>query len=283
MSEETTETTTEAPVTPAPATVETPQSFIDDAGNFTEGWETAYLTEDQRANTRVVNGRVTGIGNMLDIIANGDKMIGSDNILKPSESSGEEEWNEYHKAGGWTGEVIPMAAPEGLPDGLWNEDRGTAFSTLFNDLKLSPAQQAGIKEAYNADLMQQVTDHGNNTENAAAELNAGLVSDWGNAFEQKKHLGNAAIEKGIDSPEHKERLLAKFANDPDFIRFAANIGGKFSESGSMPNVDVSNTPADTMAQINKIHTSDAFLKPMHPENKSTMATLTRLYEENART
>ena len=269
-------------VDPAPAADPAPQSFIESDGTFKEGWENAYLTEDQRANGRVTGGRVTSVQNLLDTVINSDKMIDGDKILRPSESFGDEDWDAYHKAGGWTGEVIPMVAPEGLPDGVWSEERGTAFSNLFNDLKLSPKQQAGIVEAYNADMLSQITDMSNNAETDSAQLKADLLSEWGNAYVQKEHLANFTVEKGTNGDaEFKDRLLQKFGNDPDFIKYSANLGSGFSESGSIPKIEQAATPVDIQGQINDIMNSDAFMKPMHPNHKSAMANIARLHKEKA--
>jgi hypothetical protein len=268
-------------VTPDPTPTETPQSFIDNAGNFTKGWETAYLTEDQRANARVTGGRITSVQSMLDTITNSDKMISGDKILKPSESSGDDEWNEYHKAGGWTGEVIPMAAPEGLPDGLWSEERGTAFSALFNDLKLSPAQQAGIVEAYNADLMSQVNNNSMNIETSSKETKAELLAEKGNSYTQFMHNGDFAVEKGMDDADHKQRVIDKFGKDVDFIRLMGNLGSGMNEAGSVSTAAMAPSPTDMQGQINELMSSPAFMEPMHPEHKTTMATIARLHKEKA--
>jgi hypothetical protein len=283
MNEETGTPEATAPeATPETTPVETPQSFIDGTGNFQEGWQAAYLTEDQRANARVTGGRVTSVQNLLDTVINSDKMISGDKILKPSDSFGDEDWDNFHKAGGWTGETISMAAPEGLPDGIWSEERATAFSEVFNKLRLSPAQQAGITEAYNADLLQQITDMGNNNETSAAELKANLLSEWGNAYTQKEHLANFTVEKGTaGDAEFKERLLQKFGNDPDFIKYSANLGSGFSESGSIPHITTAPTPVDIQQQLDEIRNSDAFMKPMHPGHKEAMANIRRLHIEKA--
>jgi hypothetical protein len=283
MSEETTETTTETDTAETTtATTEAPQSFIGSDGTFKEGWKTAYLTEDQRANARVTGGRVTSVQNLLDTVINSDKMISGDKMLKPSESSGDEEWNAYYSAGGWTGEAIPIVAPEGM-EGYWSEDRAGKFAGLFNDLKLNPKQQAGLLEAYNGDYAEQMTNIANGAETSMADLKAGLLSEWGNAYAQKEHLANAAVEKGTKGDlDFKARILQKFGNDPDFIKYNANIGGDFSESGSIPTVAVDPTPSDIQSKINEIMASDAWAKPMHPEHKATMARLRQLHIEKTK-
>lgn len=279
MSEEMTETTETTETTTTETTA--PVSFVDAEGNFTEGWQNAFLSEDQRANTRVTSGRVTSIGGMLDTIANGDKMISGDKILRPSDSFGDEDWDAFHTAGGWTNEVIPMAAPEGIPDGIWSDDRATSFSEVFNELRLTPAQQAGIVEAYNADIMQQVTDNNNNIETSSAAVKAELLTEKGNSYSQFMHNGDFAVEKGMDNAEHKQRLIDKFGKDVDFIRLMGNLGAGFNESGSIPNIDTAPTPADIQGQLDKLRNTDAFTNAMHPEHKTTMSKIRQLHVEKA--
>ena len=288
MTEEATAAATETAVatteTATGTTTETtaPQSFVDDKGNFTEGWENAFLTEDQRANARVSDGRVKSVQGLLDTVINSDKMISGDKILKPSDSFSDTDWDAFYTAGGWTNQEVPIVAPEGLPEGIWSDDRAKKFSEGFNKLRLNPQQQAGIIEMYNADLKEDITNHSNNSETAMAELKAGLVTDWGNAFAQKEHNANFAVEKGTKGDvEFKERVLQKFGNDPDFIRYNANLGGDFSEAGSIPISNQSATPADLQTKINEIMKSDAFMKATHPDHKATMATIARLHKEKA--
>ena len=275
-------TTEAAQAEATPAEVSTPQSYIDGEGNFTDGWRDHYVPEDVRDSA--IFDRTTSIQGMTKTLAHLERMKGADTMVKPSDKFGDEDWDNFHKAGGWTGEAIQMSSPEGLPDGIWNEDRATGFSEVFNQLRLTPQQQAGIVEAYNADLMQQVNDMGNATETSMTELKANLLSEWGNAYTQKEHLANYTVEKGTGGDaEFKDRLLQKFGNDPDFIKYNANLGSGFSESGSIPSIKTAPTPADLQTQINNIMNSDAFMKANHPEHRTTMATLARLHREKATT
>ena len=106
-------------------------------------------------------------------------------------------------------------------------------------------------------VMTQLTKNKQDEDLAAQTLIDGLNADWGAAYEQKKHLGNRAIEEGVSviqngakivDQEFKERILKKFGNDPDFIRYSSNLGSKFAEAGSI-RVDLVPTPADLQAQI----------------------------------
>ena len=269
---------TEANETTDVTEVTQPTSFIGDDGTFTEGWRDKYVPADVRKDA--VFDRATTIQGVMKSLASAERMIGADKIVKPNDKFGDSDWDEYHKAGGWTGEPIPLAPPEDLPEGIWSDERATKFSGAFNDLRLTPKQVAGLTKIYNEDLIQQVTDLNNNSETAKADLKAGLLADWGNAYAQKEHNGNVAVEKGVmGDAEFKERLLQKFGNDPDFIRFASNLGGEFGESGGIPPAKQTSTPDDIESKIDEIYKSEAFSKPAHPGHKDAMANLKRLYKE----
>jgi hypothetical protein len=286
MTEEatTTETTTEttAETTAAATTTTVPASFIGDDGTFTEGWQEKYLTEDQRANARVTGGRVKSVQGMMDTIINSDKMISGDKMLRPSDSFGDADWDEYHKAGGWTGEDTVIERPEGLPEEYWNEDTVKTYSAKMNELRLTPKQVAGLVEMRMLEETTTLTNKANTAENDRAELKAGLLADWGNAYTQKEAVANFAVEKGANGDaEFEQRILKKFGSDPDFIRFSANLGAGFSEAGNGPVIKQALTPADVQTKINELYKSEAFNKPNHPEHKQAMATLARLHEQKA--
>ncbi len=265
------------PVSAPVATPPEPVSFIDGEGTFTEGWKDKYISENVREDA--IFGRIKTIQGLTTQVANLERMKGADTIPSPSDRFTDEDWNDFHKAGGWTGEVIPITAPEGLPEGAWSEERATKFSEKFNELRLNPIQVAGLVKAYNADLLQQVSDIGNDSDTAVADLKASLLAEQGNAYTQFVHNGNIALEKGIDSPEHKERVLAKFANDPDFVRMMGNLGANFQEAGSIPVTKMAPSPTDVTDKINEIMASDAFNNRKHPGHKAAVENISRLTKE----
>jgi len=113
------------------------------------------------------------------------------------------------------------------------------------------AADAFIAEFAN-DMLVDIQGVNQAQENQKAELLSNLSTEWGAAMEQKKHLGNIAIEEGTGGDEDfKERLTQKFGNDPDFIKYSSNLGGKFSE-GKSPNLTNVPTPADHQDSIDAL-------------------------------
>ena len=267
-------------ITDAPAvTAAQPTSFIGADGTFADGWKEKYLSEDIRNDA--VFDRAKTVQGMAKSLASAERMVGADKMVKPSDKFGDSDWDAYYEAGGWKNEPVKITAPEGLPEGLWSDDRATKYSEGFNKLRLNPKQVAGIMEMYNTDLAQQLTDLNNNAETSLAKLKTELLAEKGNAYTQFQHNGNFAIEKGVrgEPPEFKERIIQKYGSDPDLVRLLGNLGGQFNESGSIPVQAMTPTPADLQTKINEIYKSDAFMKPTHPDHKAAMANLKRLHEE----
>ncbi len=270
-----------APAEPAAPTGE-PTSYIgEDGDTLLDGWKGKYLSEDIRG--EAVFDRAKTLSGLFKTTASAERMIGADKMVKPSDKFGDEDWDAYHAAGGWTNEPIPISAPEGLPEGIWSNERAKTYSDGFNKLRLNPKQVAGIMEMHNADLIQQITDNINNTDTASAQLKTDLLSEKGNAYTQFEHNGNVAIERGSEgeSPEFKERIVKKYGNDPDIVRLLGNLGGRIGESGSVSVVQMAATPVDIEAKLDEIRNSDAFMKPTHPGHKAAMANVARLHEEKA--
>jgi hypothetical protein len=109
--------------------------------------------------------------------------------------------------------------------------------------------------------MLDLQNRKNAEEAEKAELKGGLTMEYGNAYDQKIHLGNIAVNEGtLGDEEFKNRLTGKFGNDPDFIRFSVNMGSKFAE-GKPPNFSAIPTPSDLQTQINDLMASPVLLDP----------------------
>ena len=66
-----------------------------------------------------------------------------------------------------------------------------------------------------------------------------------------------------DQPGSNARVLAKFQNDPDFVAFAARIGGEVKFGEDSPPVDAA-TASDV--DIESLQKSEAYWKPEHPDH-----------------
>jgi len=236
---------------------ETPSTpLVDDKGNLRDGW-TGILDEELRDSPFLKESKT--LQGIAKSVVNARSMVGRDKITKPNDASTEDEWNEWYKAGGRPENFSDYGfeKPEELPDEYYDQQRAEKYMKLFHKIGLSATQAKTLFDAHNEDVISELKQVLQQRKLSDTELRDGLRADWGNAYEQKKHFGNLAIEKGSQDEEHKQRMVEKYGNDPDFIRFAANIGGLFNES-SVPNTPAVPTPSDIQEQIDEAQAHPAY-------------------------
>lgn len=251
---------------PEPAPVETPptvSSFVGEDGTLKEGWQSV-LDEGYRDDP--VLATVKNFRHLGKITVDTKRMVGKDKIAIPTDASTEAEWGEYHKAGGRpeTVEDYNLKAPEGIPEEISSmilpKERLAKWQERFFKGGTSKKAADSYIAAFVQDAMADLQAKEQFEKQEMDELISSLSAEWGAAFEQKKHLGNIALEEGTQgNPELKERLLAKsWWNDPDIVRLISNLGSKFAE-GKSPNFANVPTPADLQTQIDKLRADPLFL------------------------
>ena len=243
----------------APATPPTPEAaaLMDIEGNLQEGW-TNILPEDLRDNSFLKETKT--IQGMARSVVSARGMVGRDKIPIPTEASSEAEWDAFYVAGGrpTTKEDYNATRPEELAEEHYSQEFADGAMEILFKFGASKKLADALFEYNNNFVIAQLAKNTQDKELSATQLKDGLYSDWGNAFEQKKHLGNVAVEQGTNGDaDFKERLTQKFGNDPDFIRFSANLGSKFSEAGS-PEAKQIPTPGDIQTQIDTEQANPAY-------------------------
>ncbi len=249
--------TEEGQVEVSQETAETPVMFDGD-GKFTENW--THTLADTALHDNATLKTAKSVEALAAMTVSAQKMVGANKIAAPNEASTEAEWDAYFAAGGRpdTAADYAFAKPEELPDEYYNPEQAKAAQELMHKLGLSKKQADALFAFNNNYVMAQLAKNTQDAELAATELKDGLYADWGNAFEQKKHLGNVAVEQGTNGDvEFKARLTEKFGNDPDFIRFSANLGGKFTEASSIK-AEMIPTPGDIQEKIDTEIASPAY-------------------------
>jgi len=205
--------------------------------------------------------RVVNFEGVMKSLANTEKIISADKVPIPNEASSDDEWNAFYIAGGRpdTAADYNLTRPEEMPEEHYNQELATAAQELFHKIGLSRKQADALFKFNNDNVIALLTKRTQDAELAMQTLKDGLYKDWGNAYEQRKHLGNVAVEKGTDgNGEFKERLCQKFGNDPDFIRYSANLGAKFAEAGAVDTSKLVPTTADLQTQIDNEMANKAY-------------------------
>lgn len=246
------------PGTEAPVVTETSTPFISEDGTLNEGWREHYLDETIREEPYFAE--VKDVQSICKSVIHARSAVGKDKMVVPTENSSESDWDAAFNALGRpdTAADYNFQRPEEFPEELYSTDLANAAQDMFHKIGLSQ-KQADTLVTWNLEqTMSAVKEQEATAEMEQTTLVDGLRTDWGPAYDQKKHLGNVAIEQGVNgNDEFKTRLTQKFGNDPDFIRFAANLGTKFAEHGSVETAMIP-TPGDIDSQIAELMQTAAF-------------------------
>ena len=251
-----------APVVPA-------TNYFANDGTLAEGWQST-LQEGYREEPSLKTVKDTKV--LAKMFVDTKRMVGKDVIAIPTDVSPKEEWDEYYRLGGRPdtvadyGLTIPETVPPEIKDEMFPADRLKKWEQRFFEGGVSKKAAAQFIKEFADDMVADYNGLIQAQETQMSELIGALSTDWGAAFEQKKHLGNIAVEEGTEGdPELKERLLKKFGKDPDFTRYSSNLGSKFSE-GKPPEYSNIPTPSDLQTQINELMAS-----PVLTDRNSTLA------------
>lgn len=261
--------------------------LVNAEGELRENWRES-LPEDIRPDK--VFDRVRNFEGIMKSLSSAERAYGKDKISIPNEASSEDEWDAFYVAGGRpkaAGEYN-LTRPEELAEEYYNKELASAAQELFHKIGLSQKQADALFAFNNNNVLSQLKRTAQDDELESKTLKNNLYSKWGNAYEQNKHFVNIAIEDGVNGDvELKQRLFDKYSKDPDFMEYSANLGAKFSESGS-PSVKLIPTPGDIQTQIveamaHKSHGADfakhGFTAAQH---EAQVAKVTALYLEKTK-
>ena len=248
-----------------------PPAFFGTDGVLNEGWQ-GTLEEDLREEKSLLSFKT--VGDLAKSFVTTKKMVGANVVAIPTDASTEGEWQEFHKAGGRPETVADynLKAPKGFPEEvlekIFPKARLEAWQErLFKGGVSQKAADYFIAE-FASDMVTDLQTMTQAKEAEKTELTSGLATDWGAAFEQKKHLGNIAMNEAATSmvggqlvvnEEFKARLVQKAGNDPDIIRAFANLGEKFAE-GKPPGFAAVPTPSVYQDQIDALMEDPLYTK-----------------------
>ncbi len=264
-----------AGTTPVPAT-----SVVNADGTFVEKW-TDKLDEDLRSEKSLQLHK--SIQSLAKSYVNAQKMVGKGKVAIPTETSTEGEWNEYFKAGGRPDLAADygLKVPEGVPEEVFPKEKLTKWQERFFKAGISKKAATEILNQYAADISEDIQAMNNDRELSKKELVDGLQKDWGRAYDQNLHIANLAVEEGVKGDdEFKTRLTDKFGNDPDFIRFTANLGSKFAEA-KMIDATIP-TPSDLQTQIDDIMRNPLYTKGTQAQRLALSNKAIKLREQMVR-
>lgn len=267
------------PAAAEPAAAE-PIALVNHEGVFSENWRET-LPEDIR--DKKIFGRTKDFAGMARSLAHFESMSQADTMVKPSETSGDDAWNEYYRIGGRpdTPQEYGFTRPKDLPEEYYSEEEAVAAAEMLYAAGASKALATKAFAWHNDRIVKRLADKAEADEITKTNLENELRNEWANSYEAKAHLGNVAVEHAVGGDEeYKARLLDKVNRDPDLIKAFSALGEKFQEStGVTVPVTTGETLEGLTEQIQEIMNSDAYNQKTHPNHKATMTRLENLYKK----
>ena len=182
------------------------------------------------------------------------KQVPVDKMPRPNETWGDDEWGEFHKAGGRpeTAADYNIKRHEKIPEEAMPQETIDGFQdVLFRHGASQKLVDALV--AYNDEQTLKVIQQ---QEDATTDLNTRLWDqlhdEWGRAYDQRVARGERAMERGTKGDEgFYQRIQAKANKDADWIKFLANMEDNFSENEPAESQNIP-TPGDKKEEIDKL-------------------------------
>jgi hypothetical protein len=273
---ETTETT-EAPQ----GTQKETTGFVNADGSLVEGWQTRLSDSTLHEDKTLASFKTFEA--LAKSMVHVRRQVPMDKIAVPGKNSTDAEWDEWYKAGGRpeTPQDYNLNIPDDAPEGMYTKKGLAEWQELFHKLGLSKKQAKVLFETDKAKALAVLQTRQQAEELAQSEAKNKLFQLWGNAYEQRIHFGNAAVEKGTGgNEEFRTRLCEKYGNDPDFIEFTSNLGAQFVERGSIAAANIP-TPGDIDRQIQEEMHQDSYTNRNHPGHKQQVDYVAKLFRDRA--
>lgn len=208
----------------------------------------------------------------------GQKLVGADKIVVPSNLTSDEEWKGIYKKLGMPEsadkyEFNAGAEPDkefigkfknvAIEAGILPKSAEKLFAFIENESKaVREANEASSKAAFE-------------------ETVAGLKKEWGQAYDRK--LANAAglFQKYADEDMKKFMKDTGFSNNPEVLKLMSKIADSFGEDKFVSpggNGQMGMTPGEASAQIDAIYKdpSHPYFHKNHPKNAEARAEMQKL-------
>jgi hypothetical protein len=274
------------------------ESYINTDGTFKEGWQEKYVPSEFQHLTQIYSGIKTP-ADMAKMIGNQNATISRQGkgIFPPDEHSNEVEIKNFYRAIGVpdTPDGYKVDIPEEVQQYYQDEEMMNQARTAFHQLGLTPKQFAGIiafdaarmKEADEALAADPMAFYEQALERAmpimAQEAEKQLRVKWGDAYDARLQLANAAITENTQEGEERDQLLERIGNDPLVADFIATIQNKHHTESN--GIDVSlgggakymNIDQQIQAMMKNPNYLDGKTNPL--EHKRLIEEINRLYSQ----
>lgn len=254
-----------------------------------------YLPERVRADPSFRD--IKSFEGLADSFVHAQKMIGADkaSILQIPKADDEKAWGTFYDKSGRPEKVEGYKVPK-RADGKDYDAAGLAFQKQI----LPALHEAGLSQRQIDKLVPKWNEIMDGTAKSQTDADIAdkakaadsLKAEWGNAYDDKLKLAQAAINHYTGELKITDQVLAeldasKLGNSPGLAKLLAHLGAQLKEDGLVgkegAGFGAMLSPAEAMQQINAMNADDAskkaLLDPRHPQHKEVMERRAKLFEQ----
>lgn len=170
-------------------------------------------------------------GNVMSSLIHAQKLVGADKIIKPTDSTSEQEWGELFRK---------LGNPEKVEDykieaqGFNAEDpMSKGFIETAHKAGVLPKQAAALFEYYDKAQKEAITNADALGDEAYNAEVGKLKAAWGDNFEKEAKISEAAFTKLFSPDDQKYYKEAGLLTDPAFIKAMNTVGKKMLDDNTL--------------------------------------------------
>ncbi|MCP5006522.1 MAG: hypothetical protein GY941_21670 [Planctomycetes bacterium] len=241
--------------------------LVNPDGTFVDAWhESDLLPEGLRGDKSLAVFK--NLSDLSKSYVNTKSMVGGNKVALPKEGSSAEEIATFWKSvSAANPELGPPKTADGyeveIPDDMkevFTDDRVTAAKEMAMQIGISKAQFAAYMKADMAATQTALAQQDTEDRRVYDENVLALKKEWGEAYAERQHVVKRLIAEAFGTDKQGELdFLQNYAGDPDFVRFAANIGVRLVESKAIVAEMTQSTPIEAERKITELRATPGYL------------------------
>lgn len=260
---------------PAPANPANPAAPVSKV-SIPENWKEA-LDAELLDNPSIKS--IKDINALAKSFIHGQKLVGADKIVVPSNLTSDEEWKGIFQKLGMPESVEKYDFKFGEAD----KEFVGKFKALAVESGILPKAAEKLFAFFESESKSVIENNESSSKVAFEETVLGLKKEWGQAYDRK--LANAAglFNKFADDDTKAFMKETGFSNNPAVLKLMSKIADSFGEDKFVApggNGQMGITPQEADAQIQAIYrdTSHPYFHKGHPKNSEARAEMARLQQ-----